>query len=319
MRSRPVLFGLLFVVGAFALPFAAYAAIPFFGPIVPQGRFATCPAGWGAFIIVINNIISLLITLAIVFVAPIMIAWSGFLLVVNPFNAGGKEQARKILTNTIVGIVIALAGWMIVDALMVVLYNPNAVSGGTRLAAWSQLITSGGSEFCLRQAGSSYAPGVPVPPPPTVVVPPTPGRLVNGFAVGCSTSNDQNVATLVAAGVSGRSTNNCCIKSQSTCTSLDGMLPSTIQQIINVKNACGGAVVTGGTEVGHSSEGGAGSHSSGSKVDISANLISCVLNNGGSTISPPSFGSSQTRGRCNDVYTWEGNHTDIYVVSNCTL
>lgn len=92
---------------------------------------------------VINNIISLLITIAIVFVAPLMIAYAGFLFVVNPVNAGGKEKAKGVLLNTVVGIVIALAGWMIVDAVMVVLYNPGTEIEGGRLGAWSQLITSG--------------------------------------------------------------------------------------------------------------------------------------------------------------------------------
>jgi hypothetical protein len=51
--------------------------------------------------------------------------------------------------NTIIGIVIALSGWMIVDAIMAVLYNPASV--GT---TWSSLITSGGVAYCLPQAGA---------------------------------------------------------------------------------------------------------------------------------------------------------------------
>lgn len=168
MRFRVPLFALLFAVGSFALPLAAHAGIPFFGPIIPSG-FQSCAAGWGAVIIVINNVISLLITLAIVFIAPIMIAWSGFLFVVNPVNSGGISQAKGILLHTIVGIVIALCGWLIVDAIMVVLFNPGASSGTTRLTTWSNLITGGGN-YCLPQAASGYVPGAPLPPSPTVGV-----------------------------------------------------------------------------------------------------------------------------------------------------
>ena len=172
MRSRVPLLTFLFVASSLALPLTAHAGIPFFGPIIPQGgNFAVCPAGWGMLITVINNIISLLLTLAIVFVAPLMIAYSGFLFVVNPVNAAGKEQAKKILTNTIVGIVIALAGYMIVAALMAVLYNPGASSGTTRLGVWSSLITSGGIDACLRQTGAPYTPGVITPPSTVGVVP----------------------------------------------------------------------------------------------------------------------------------------------------
>jgi hypothetical protein len=150
MRSRGTLFSILFAVGLFVVPQVTHAAIPFFGPIIPDA-FNVCPPGWGMIITVINNIISLLITLAIVFVAPLMIAWSGFLFVVNPVNAAGKEQAKGILTNTIIGIVIALASWMIVDAIMAVLYNPTNPS-----ETWSSLITSGGVSACLPQKGARH-------------------------------------------------------------------------------------------------------------------------------------------------------------------
>ena len=153
---------------------AQAAAIPFFGPIIPQeGNQAVCAAGWGMLITVINNIIAFSITIAIVFVAPLMIAYAGFLFVVNPVNSEGIKKAKGVLLNTIVGIVIALAGWMIVDALMVVLYNPNATNGGTRLGAWSQLITSGGFGPCIDLRGS--VPPTVAPPPPGIVVGVPPG------------------------------------------------------------------------------------------------------------------------------------------------
>lgn len=150
MRSRTSLLIVLFVISFVALPIAVHAAntIPFFGPIIPEEQ-ASCAASWGLVIVVINNIILLLLTLAIVFVAPLMIAWAGFLFVVNPVNASGKEQAKKILKNTVVGIVIALASWLIIDALMAVLYNPGAKEGQTTLGRWSDIITSGGVAPCI--------------------------------------------------------------------------------------------------------------------------------------------------------------------------
>lgn len=175
MRSRISLFAILFLAGSLALPMVAQAGgIPFFGPIIPQdGGQAVCPASWGMLITVINNIISFLITIAIVFVAPLMIAWAGFLYVVNPVSPDGIKKARSILTNTIVGIVIALAGWMIVDAIMAMLYNANASNerGGV-LGTWSSLIGSGGLPPCIDLKGS-VAPTVA----PPIVVPVVPGRF----------------------------------------------------------------------------------------------------------------------------------------------
>ncbi|MSU74425.1 hypothetical protein EXS57_01450 [Candidatus Kaiserbacteria bacterium] len=168
MRSHARLLALLFVVGSFVLPLAAHAGIPFFGPIIPQ-QFNACPLGWGAVITVINNIISFLITLGIVFVAPLMIAWSGFLFVVNPVDSSGISKAKSILLHTITGIVIALAGWMIVDAIMAVLYNSGARSGTTVLGTWSTLITSGNLPACLVQRGAPSQIGTIVTSPSGVV------------------------------------------------------------------------------------------------------------------------------------------------------
>lgn len=148
MRFRVPLFALLLVAGSFVLPLAAHAAIPFFGPIIPEG-LDVCPTGWGAVMIVVNNIISLLLTLAIVFVAPIMIAYAGFLFVVNSVNPTGIDKAKGILLNTVVGIIIALAGWLIVNAVMAVFYKPSAVGG----ASWWQIVTSSGPP-CLDQKGA---------------------------------------------------------------------------------------------------------------------------------------------------------------------
>ena len=168
MRFRtPLLFSLV-AVATFVVPLAAHAAIPFFGPIIPQtGSQASCAGGWGMLITVINNIIELLLTLMIVLVAPLTIAYAGFLLVVNPFNAGAKAQAKGILLNTVIGMVVAFAGWMIVDAVMAVLYHPTDPSlAGT---TWSQLITSDSSKPCIELAGSLRQVG-PITPAPGVGV-----------------------------------------------------------------------------------------------------------------------------------------------------
>jgi len=143
MRSRTSFLAFFFITSFFALPLAAQAAIPFFGPIISP-EISRCAAGWGAVITVINNIIQLLITLAIVIVAPLMIAYSGFLYVVNPVSSEGISKARGILTNTVIGIVIALAGWLIVDAIMAALYRPENPG-----QAWSQIIKGNNADICL--------------------------------------------------------------------------------------------------------------------------------------------------------------------------
>jgi hypothetical protein len=163
MRSRVLLLATLLVAGSFALPLAAHAGIPFLGPIIPEA-YNRCPASWGMLIDVINNIISLLLTLAIIFVAPLMIAWAGFLLVVSQGDSGKRTQARKILTNTIVGIVVALAGYMIVAAIMVALYNPDTPHAGGKLGLWTDIIGSRGVHPCIDLSGSlrQTSSGIPI-------------------------------------------------------------------------------------------------------------------------------------------------------------
>jgi hypothetical protein len=144
---------LLFVI--FALPQFAQAAIPFFGPIVPT-EINQCAAGWPALIEIINDLIQFGISFILVFVLPLMIAYSGFLLMMSEGDPGKRTAARKVLTNTLLGVVIALSAWMIVDAIMAALYDPNASSGATRLQTWSSLIYGDSSQFCLIQTSSLY-------------------------------------------------------------------------------------------------------------------------------------------------------------------
>lgn len=216
MRSRTSLFALLFTVGFFALPHLAHAGIPFFGPIIPGSNIpgninAVCPAGWGMMMTVINNIISLLLTVFIVFLTPLVLTYAGFLLVFNQGDPGKVSEARKVITNTIVGIVVALASWMIVDAIMAALYSPGN-AGGT----WSTMIYSNGN-FCLPQAGAlstdvlnpaTTIPGV-IPGAGTTLstnLSNVPGNPCNPATIMGATSATASQANLLACVAQGEST-----------------------------------------------------------------------------------------------------------------
>lgn len=210
MRSRSTFLAFAIVTGSLILPPLAHAAIPFFGPIIPQAaNQATCPAGWGMLMIVVNNIISFLITLAIVFVAPLTISYAGFLYVVNPLNPSEIGRANTILQNTIKGIVIALAAWLIVDAIMAVLYNPTAVG-----STWSELVTSGGAPLCIQQAGS-----VPQPAAPSGVSVTTAGNYLSFGTGACSSATVQQGAGIggYTLSVSQANALACIAKPESSC------------------------------------------------------------------------------------------------------
>lgn len=257
MRSLMSIFLLFFIVSLFVLPSVVYAhSIPYFGPII-ESSWNNCPLGWGAVINVINNIITIAISVAIVFIAPVMIAYAGFLYVINPMNPSGMSKAKEILLNTVIGIVVALSAWLIVDAVMAVLYHPD----GSTLKTWSSLITSDGIP-CLEQAGSlsvdtlnQVAPGIEA--------------VTTTGAVG----NEQAIRQQLAnAGVTINHDPCPPMSNGSGCTNVSGMRPTTVAQIIAIKSGCGSSCnvqVTGGTEPGHAP--GIYSHSTGYKVDLALN------------------------------------------------
>jgi hypothetical protein len=193
MKMRLSVGTLLFTLLSFALPYAAFAGIPYFGTIIPGGAAATCPAGWGMIIVVINNIMSWLITIVIVFIAPIMIAYAGFLFVVNPVNSGGISKAKGVLLNTVVGLVVALIGYLVVDAVMGSFYNGD----------WKSIIRWNGSQ-CLNQSGSQPGAGLNQAASPGVTAGGGGGggNVNLGSLAQCSTSNTYcNPSALQAAGM----------------------------------------------------------------------------------------------------------------------
>ena len=252
MSPRSLLLGTL-SVSALLLPLLTSAhTIPYFGPILEKG-WDTCPLGWDAVIMTINNVIVIAITYAITFLAPAVFAYAGFLLVTNPFNPSAKEKAKSMITNLVIGIVIALSGWMIVDALMAVLYHPS----GSTFGAWSDLIT-GGTKPCIPIATALHpakpgegAPGIKTTPGPTGTTPPPavagPGQYTHAEAL----------AALQAHGsISLASTGGCSDPNNARCTSLEGIPKDAIASIINIQTKCGCSItIVGGTEVGHKSHG----------------------------------------------------------------
>ena len=154
MRSRAMLFAPVLAVLYLALPLAAHATgIPFFGPIIPPDA-RLCAAGLGQLAQVVNNTIAFIITLLVLLVAPFVIVWAGFLLVVSVDNPGNRAKARGLLINLAIGLVFALGAWLIVDTLLTTLTTKGGV------VAWTSQIfnTSGG---CLPISGQSLSEGTP--------------------------------------------------------------------------------------------------------------------------------------------------------------
>lgn len=122
---------LAFVAVALLVPAEAFAQ---FGPIVPE-VCRTCPCGFGGVMAIIQNVMNLIISVAIIF-ATFLIAWAGFTFITGASNAEKRGQASKMLINAAIGLVIVLSAWMLVDFVMKSLY-------GGQFGPWNSILSDG--------------------------------------------------------------------------------------------------------------------------------------------------------------------------------
>lgn len=147
----PLLLALLFLVPVAA---QAQSGIPLFDPewqLVPEAHKLdpTCPEGYplgfGGFLQLIQNGMNAAISFGIV-IFVLIIAFAGILWILTPTNPENHSQAKKVLTNAVIGLLIILSAWLIVDFVMKILYNPDAPGFGP----WNSIISGG--EICIRES-----------------------------------------------------------------------------------------------------------------------------------------------------------------------
>ena len=93
-------------------------------PLVPPcGQdVATDKCGWNQLLGLVNNVITFALVYMTVPIAAIMFAYAGFLMVTAGEEASSaKTKAKDIFLNTVVGLVLALAAWLIVKLLLGIL------------------------------------------------------------------------------------------------------------------------------------------------------------------------------------------------------
>jgi hypothetical protein len=114
-----------------------------------------------------------------------------------------------------------------------------------------------------------------------------------------------------ANGITWSSSGGCTTRSNSTCTSFDGLRQASVDGAVTLKRSSGCALnITGGTEVGHAS--GTYSHYNGYKLDFTH--YTCLTNyvhNNFSYIGLRGDGAPQYRSGAGNVYADEGNHWDV--------
>lgn len=248
-------------VAVIALTAALFVAMPAATALaVDPGGFVTCE-GTGCSFCNLVDMGQLIITWVIGFIIVlfmIILVIAGFRLVTSGGDEEAREDAKKKLTNALIGIIIVLAAWLMVDTLMrVVLPGDAGVIVGW--GPWNQVecfVQTEAVEFVREGADA-------VDITQDVVAPPAAGAGGDGLA------QAEAEGALAGAGVEVSSSGGCSDPSDPTCTSLEGMQAATVDEVLELAGAVGAenVVVTGGTETGHSRSG-AYRNDNGYKVDL---------------------------------------------------
>lgn len=134
-RRQCVFVALFLVLFATTLPQPAHAAglVPCGGyayvegpdgyPVIgddgkPVKAGAEKPCDFTFFMEMLNDIIAFLLFKLAMPLAAFMFAYAGFLYLTSGVKPEQREQAKKILTNVVWGLVIALAAWLIVHTIL---------------------------------------------------------------------------------------------------------------------------------------------------------------------------------------------------------
>lgn len=209
--------------------FLVLAAVPLFtfaAGLVPCGG-ADEPACQTCHVVqLVNGVISWLV-LILGTVAAIIIVYAGFKLVMSGGNRHAKEEAKSMLSNMIIGYVIVLAGWLLVDTGMKVLL----ADGETKLGMWNQLSCYEQPEPKGRTfTPENFDPNVAIPKPyvPPGVISEWVGPAPSGYVQGnCSPENlmryGMNASQAKVFSCIARPESNCILNAQNPWTSARGV------------------------------------------------------------------------------------------------
>jgi hypothetical protein len=108
MKQRQILFS-IFLTGLLAVPVIAGAA-----PLVPECAGPDCTIY--DFAELIRRVIVYVITAGIV-ISPVFFAWAGFLFITAQGKIEKLQKARQIMTSVVIGLIILIAAFALVDLL----------------------------------------------------------------------------------------------------------------------------------------------------------------------------------------------------------
>jgi Type IV secretion system pilin len=283
---------LLAIVIGFALPETASA------------QFVTCSgtdcSACNIVEMVNKGVVALFGVVGLVFAIIMMKA--GFGLVTSGGNTAALNAAKSAFQNALIGLIIVMAAWLIVDLLMRTLLKGDGDLGAAGFTGWGpwssvQCVPQSITHPWSRSGKDTVDPAVITPPATPPATPAAPGTYTHAEAVAA-----------LGGGFTISSSGNCSDKTKASCTSLDGIQKNAIQRVKELKALVGTSfIITGGTEVGHA--GGTYSHANGYKIDL---RVDTKLNDY-ITTNFTSIGGSKWKDANGNIYYRHGppDHWDI--------
>ncbi|MBI2888933.1 MAG: hypothetical protein HYY10_03350 [Candidatus Liptonbacteria bacterium] len=140
-RAKPLsMLILILILGAAVLPSVAsaqQASFPYWGtnPSLLPCTGLKC-VDLCQLLLLFQHLIYFGMTIAVLFVAPILILWGAFLIIISGGSAERVSKGKTVLTSTIVGIVITLGAFLIVSTFLWLLGNP---ASGTARVSWPNI------------------------------------------------------------------------------------------------------------------------------------------------------------------------------------
>jgi hypothetical protein len=144
------------------VPLSAHAAsATFFGPIVPTecnctnqpnpngGAPITTAPSYGCILATVQNGVNFMISLGII-AATFALVYAGFIWMTSGGNPEARNKGKDVLLNVLIGLVILLSAWLIVDFIMKTLYNPDiTTSDGHKFGPWNSILQGEAKDQCI--------------------------------------------------------------------------------------------------------------------------------------------------------------------------
>jgi hypothetical protein len=154
MRRHLPLF--LSVLSFIILPLLAHAST-FSGPIDPTATLCHCANNeapdYGCVLILIQNLMNFFIYFATI-VITIFIAWAGFEYMTSGGSPEKRSQANQRILNAVIGLMIVLGAWLLVNSVMSVLYKKSSFGD------WNSILAAKGSANCIQGKIAPPLPGL---------------------------------------------------------------------------------------------------------------------------------------------------------------